>query len=175
MEERSETQNIRKAQLTKSKTDRVLSGVCGGLAEYFGIDPVFVRVAFVVLAMIDGAGVLLYIILAVIMPGEESVDKTPEDIVQENVSEMAEQVKEMIEDVGKGVEEGDVGTGAATPRSPDSQKPERARWIGAILILLGIIFLLDDLRLFWWLSKDIFWPLILILIGIWLLVKRWER
>jgi len=49
----------------------VIWGVCGGIAEYFKVDPVIVRLAFVVLVLINGVGILLYIILAIIMPDAE--------------------------------------------------------------------------------------------------------
>jgi phage shock protein PspC (stress-responsive transcriptional regulator) len=55
-------------RITKSKTDRVIDGVCGGLAEYFGIDSLLVRLAFVALMFINGIGVILYIIFVIIMP-----------------------------------------------------------------------------------------------------------
>ncbi len=55
-------------RLYRSRTDRQLAGVCGGLAEYFGVDPTIVRVLFVALALLGGPGLILYIILALIMP-----------------------------------------------------------------------------------------------------------
>lgn len=64
-------------RLTRSKTERKIFGVCGGLAEYFGIDPTLVRLAFVVLTLFNGIGLVLYIILAIIMPSEESVKMVP--------------------------------------------------------------------------------------------------
>ncbi|OEU43057.1 transcriptional regulator [Methanosarcina sp. Ant1] len=64
-------------RLTKSKTDRKLFGVCGGLGEYFGIDPTLVRLAFVLLALFNGIGLVLYIILAVIIPSEKNVEMVP--------------------------------------------------------------------------------------------------
>jgi phage shock protein C len=64
-------------RLTKSKTDRKLFGVCGGLGEYFGIDPTLVRLAFVVLTLFEGLGLVLYIILAIIMPSEMDVEMVP--------------------------------------------------------------------------------------------------
>jgi phage shock protein C len=54
-------------QLTRSETDRRIAGVCGGLAEYFDVDPVLVRVAFVVAAFM-GFGILLYIVLWIVAP-----------------------------------------------------------------------------------------------------------
>jgi len=67
-----------KKRLTKSKSDRMLFGVCSGLGKYFGIDPTFVRLLFVLLALANGIGIVLYIILAIIMPSEESVQMVPE-------------------------------------------------------------------------------------------------
>jgi phage shock protein PspC (stress-responsive transcriptional regulator) len=54
-------------QLTRSETDKRIAGVCGGLAEYFGIDSVLVRIAFVILALM-GPGVLVYFVLWIVMP-----------------------------------------------------------------------------------------------------------
>jgi phage shock protein C len=54
-------------QLTLSETDKRIAGVCGGLAEYFGVDPVLVRVGFVVAGFM-GFGVLLYIALWIVLP-----------------------------------------------------------------------------------------------------------
>lgn len=55
-------------RLYRSRTDRQLAGVCGGLADYFGIDPTIVRVLFVLLALAGGPGLIFYIILALIIP-----------------------------------------------------------------------------------------------------------
>ena len=65
-----------KRRLTRSKTDRKLFGVCGGLGEYFDIDPTFIRLAFASLVL-EGIGIVIYIILAIIMPPEESVEMVP--------------------------------------------------------------------------------------------------
>ena len=55
-------------RLYKSATDRQISGVCGGLAEYFDVDTTLVRLAFVLLALLGGPGIILYIALAIAMP-----------------------------------------------------------------------------------------------------------
>lgn len=60
-------------KLRRSRKERVLAGVCGGLGTYFGIDPILFRIAFVVLTIAgSGAGIPLYIIALVIMPEGES-------------------------------------------------------------------------------------------------------
>jgi phage shock protein PspC (stress-responsive transcriptional regulator) len=57
--------------LTRSLKDRMLAGVCAGLAEYMGMDPTVVRLIFVLLFFVTGPGVLLaYIIMALIVPEE---------------------------------------------------------------------------------------------------------
>jgi phage shock protein C len=58
-------------KLYRSRTDRKLAGVCGGLAEYFGrTDATVVRVAFVVLALLGGAGVPIYLAMWLIVPAQ---------------------------------------------------------------------------------------------------------
>lgn len=56
------------AKLKKSSTDKMLAGVCGGLAEYLGWDATIVRILFVILAFTYGFAILAYFILAVVMP-----------------------------------------------------------------------------------------------------------
>jgi phage shock protein C len=57
-------------KLYRSKTDRKVAGVCGGLAQYFNIDATLIRVLFVVLAVLGGSGVVLYLALWIIVPKE---------------------------------------------------------------------------------------------------------
>jgi phage shock protein PspC (stress-responsive transcriptional regulator) len=57
-------------KLYRSKTDKMLAGVCGGLGQYLGIDSTVVRLIFALLFVTAGSGLLLYIILALIMPLE---------------------------------------------------------------------------------------------------------
>lgn len=57
-------------KLVKSEQNKVLCGVCGGIAQYFGIDATIVRLAWIAFNMAGGSGVMAYIIAAVIMPSE---------------------------------------------------------------------------------------------------------
>ena len=54
-------------KLTKSSVDRKIFGVCGGLGEYFNIDPMIFRLGFVVLVLAFGTGVLAYIVCGLVM------------------------------------------------------------------------------------------------------------
>src|ERR671914_1964064 len=61
-------------QLRRSRSDRTLAGVCGGLAAYFEIHPAVFRVSFVVLTLMGGAGILIYLASALVMPDEGEED-----------------------------------------------------------------------------------------------------
>ena len=59
-----------RTRLYKSEDNRILCGVCGGVGEYLGIDPTLVRLVWVLITLAAGAGLLLYIAAAIIMPRE---------------------------------------------------------------------------------------------------------
>lgn len=65
-----------KKKLYRSQNERMIGGVCGGLAEYFEIDPTLVRLIFVLLALAGGNGVLIYIIMLLIIPENPSFQST---------------------------------------------------------------------------------------------------
>lgn len=54
--------------LRRSKQDRMLAGICGGIAEYLGWDPTVVRVGWIILTLLGGSGILIYLILWLVMP-----------------------------------------------------------------------------------------------------------
>jgi phage shock protein PspC (stress-responsive transcriptional regulator) len=57
-------------RLSRTREGRVVAGVCGGIAAYFGIDPTLVRLAFAVFTIFGGAGVLIYLIAWIVIPEE---------------------------------------------------------------------------------------------------------
>ncbi len=62
-------------KLYRSKTDRKIWGVCGGIAEYFGIDPTIVRLVAVASIFLSGIGILAYLIMAIIVPAESAEER----------------------------------------------------------------------------------------------------
>lgn len=67
----NDNKNNTPKRLYRSATDRKICGVCGGLAEYFGLDSTLVRLAFVALAVLGfSTGIILYILAAVVMPDQ---------------------------------------------------------------------------------------------------------
>ena len=55
-------------RLHRSRTEKMIAGVCGGVAEYLEVDPTLVRVVWVLITLLGGAGLLLYLILWIVMP-----------------------------------------------------------------------------------------------------------
>ncbi|MBE2201467.1 MAG: PspC domain-containing protein [Anaerolinea sp.] len=135
-------------RLTRSDTDKIIAGVCGGLAAYLNIDAVLVRLAFVVLLFASGIGFPIYVILWVIMPQVDTANQPNSEIIQKNIQEMGNTVAGSMNRVGR------PGT------------------VGAIFILLGIYFLLNQLGWLHWIHGGIFWPLIIIGLGAYLLIRR---
>ena len=59
---------MKKKKLYRSSTNYKLAGVCGGIGEYFNIDPTLIRLGWILFSVMGGAGVLAYIIAALVMP-----------------------------------------------------------------------------------------------------------
>lgn len=65
-------------KLYRSNTDKMIAGVCGGLARYLGIDPTLIRLVFALLVFFGvGSGLLVYVILMIVMPLEPEGPATP--------------------------------------------------------------------------------------------------
>ncbi len=145
-------------KLMRSRTDRMIGGVCGGLANYLGVDPTLVRLVFVLLAVGNGAGVLIYFVLWIVIPREDRpAGAGTEETISANASEIAERARSLGDEV-RGM--------ASTPN------PRAALFFGVALIGLGVIFLLENLHWFWWFRSDVLWPVFLILAGLLLIWSR---
>ncbi len=64
---------MKEKRMMRRRDDRMLFGVAGGIADYLGLDPVLVRLAFVLLTLLHGWGLLIYAVMAIIMPEEAAV------------------------------------------------------------------------------------------------------
>jgi phage shock protein C len=148
-------------RLYRSKTDSMIGGVCGGVGAYFGIDPTLVRLIFVLLAIFGGGGVLFYLILWIVIPLEGRSPATSQQIIQDNAQEVADRAREF----GKGIERGFNSSPQTTPRN-------NGVLFGVVLIVLGGLFLLQNLL---HISFGQFWPVILIVIGLAMLVPIFRR
>lgn len=88
-------------KLQRSRSNRFIAGVCGGLGTYFGIDPTLVRVGFAVLTAFWGSGIVLYLVLAVIVPLEGKKEAEPSLGVR--ARDAAQEIKESVQKFAKDV------------------------------------------------------------------------
>jgi phage shock protein C len=118
-------------RLHRCATDRLCCGVCGGIAEYLSVDSSLVRFAFIVGTLWGGIGLLLYILLAIVLPTEEQ---------------------------------------APVPNSLSSERSQMLA--GLLLVALGGLLLAANMGWAPWLSWSLFWPGVLILVGLGLLLRN---
>jgi len=94
--------------------DRIIAGVCRGLGDHFDVDPVLVRIAFVVLTVVGGAGILAYLVLWVIMPAAGSPVAIGATGVGQGVRTMANEMR----GVGRDLRDAMAGSSAPPPPPP---------------------------------------------------------
>jgi phage shock protein PspC (stress-responsive transcriptional regulator) len=75
------TEHATYRELRRSRSDRMIAGVCGGLGRYFDVNPVFYRVGFVVLTLLGGAGILIYGASLLVIPNEGERDSIAADVL----------------------------------------------------------------------------------------------
>jgi phage shock protein C len=107
-------------RLLRSNTDRMLGGVCGGLAQYFGVDSTLVRIVFLLLVFVAGVSPLAYLILWVVVPDEASAGGTWGQQVQHSLGEMQQRATSVAQEVQSQVQKVTGGASAPT-NNPDDQ------------------------------------------------------
>ena len=148
-------------------SDRVVGGVCSGLAGYFSVDPLLVRLAFVLLTAASGAGVLLYLILWFFVPeaGEPPRDG---DVAGAGIRSMEADLRRVFGETRSSF--------AATLEPPPAAGAEPAHraglWLGTLLILVGAVLLAGSAGLLSWWDWAIMWPALVIGLGLLLLARR---
>ena len=135
-------------RLSRNESDKMIAGICGGVANYINIDSLLVRALFFFLIFASGIGILIYMILWFIMPLESNLNSSGANVIQDNIEEMGQTVTDNISKLGH------PGSG------------------GIFLILLGVYFLLNQIGLLHWLHGGIFWPLLIIGFGAYMLIRR---
>ena len=168
-------------RLYKSRTDRMIGGVCGGLADCFGVDPTLVRVGAVLMALANGVGVIAYIILLIVVPeeGEKPMYAAWTDPTDAPVTPVTPvEPVEPVEPVAP-VDPVDPVDPVAPVAPPVTVTPERStprpRGLmgGIILIVIGGIFLASQFVPGLDIGK--LWPLVLVAIGVSMLLKSGRR
>jgi len=164
-------------RLTRNRRQALGGGVAAGFGDYFDVDPVLVRLGFVLLALANGNGVLLYLICWVIMPASDKDASSQTSPGVPGQSSAREAVPEELRTAGQRVR----SAGAQVVNDVrGSREVGRARAVlGFVLIGAGAMLLLD--RFSWmflwphWLRFGSLWPLVLVAIGVALLLRSREE
>lgn len=146
------------SRLYRSTTNRMLGGVAGGIGEYFDIDPNFIRIGFVLLTLLNGIGLILYILMWIFLPTDTQTSQDNEQTVKANMREMKEKVQSFGHSLGMN-----------NKKSPS----ENSRfWWAVLIIALGFFFLFRNFGLFDALDLGRLWPIILIVLGLLFIIKK---
>jgi phage shock protein PspC (stress-responsive transcriptional regulator) len=152
-------------------SDRILGGVCSGLATGLQVDSLWIRIAFVLLALVQGIGVVLYIVLWVVMPERAGAQPTG----RSRFDSMTVDVRRAWHDL-QGQFGGTRHAGPAGTASPATE--DQSVWrnpsvgLGLVLLVVGFLFLATNLGFVSW---NVIWPVALIVIGVLLLARRVAR
>ncbi len=132
-------------RLCRSKDDRIVSGVFGGLADYLNVDPIVLRIIGVVLFFAKpGEFIIFYIIASIIIPESDGMSADSGE-KKRDVLEMASLREKKSEDGGSFL-------------------------FGVALVVLGVVFILQ--KLFSWFTFDYVWPFALIGVGVYIILRR---
>jgi len=165
-------------RLYRSGREKMVGGVCGGLAEYFHTDTALVRLIALLAMFAAGVGFLVYLAAWVIIPlNPAHADRTGHALkhpeLGERFDEFAARMSEVGEKVSQAVEEAagkaEGVAGASRERRDSAATGLGSQWYGSktggiILIVLGVLFLADRLLPYWF-SFSRMWPVVLIAIG----------
>jgi len=140
------------AKLYRSVSDRMIGGVCGGLGVFLNIDPIFIRLLFVLLLFGADFGIFLYLLLWVLIPEEGKSFGFEGESFGTKISSMGADIQ-----------------GAVTQPHPQS-----GLILGIGLIVVGGLMFIDRLGFYWldWFDFNLLWPVLLIIGGIILLFRK---
>ena len=140
-------------RLHRSSDDKIFVGIAGGMAEYFDIDPVFVRLAWALVAVLSGGvAIIVYLAMAFIVPSQQTdADHSEPSSTDEDAADEFEPARE-----------GERRT----------RRTRTAFIAGIMLIVVGFLFLFSNLGWFGNIRWEIVWPVAMIVIGLAVLVSR---
>ena len=145
-------------KLYRSRTDRFIAGVCGGIGQYFDIDPVIVRIIFIVATFANGAGLIAYLILAIVVPLEPGTSAMSEN--EQKMESLFTKAHEKTEHIVEEIKH-------------DKRPVESRRNIfGIIIIFVGVMILFNQFLPYGWFQWEYFWGGAIILLGFYILYKK---
>lgn len=143
MEETKKQLPIKK--LYRCRTDRIIFGICGGLGKYFEIDSWIIRIFFIAFTFFNGFGIILYLILAILIPLERGIK---EDSLEQEIDETIGEIK---------------------------RRKNVKIFLGFVLILIGLAYILRmyfPIGFYYFFNWHILWPYVIIIIGLYVIFRN---
>jgi phage shock protein C len=139
-------------RLYRSIDNRMIGGVCGGLGVYLNVDPIFIRLLFILLLFGSDFGFILYILLWILIPEEGKAYGFKEESLGERVKSMGNDIQQAV----------------------TQPHPQAGIILGIGLIIIGGFLFIDQMNFSWlrWMDFDVLWPLLLIIGGFVLLFRK---
>jgi phage shock protein C len=167
-------------------SNRILGGVCAGLAEGFHVDALWVRIAFLFLVFLQGLGLFIYIVLWLVMPErvEGGGQRNGFDAMMVDVRRIWGELRQQLGNPNRPAASPPGSAPAPAPASTDSGSQSggpavtRAGWrdptvlLGVILVVIGLGVLGNNIGIINW---SVVWPAGLITLGIVIMVRNLER
>jgi phage shock protein PspC (stress-responsive transcriptional regulator) len=144
-------------RLTRNTRKAILGGVAAGFGDYIDMDPVLIRLIFIILCLAGGSGLIIYIVAWLVMPRDDQEGAT--EGTPPPADQFASEVKAAGERVVDNIRRSTTDAG-------------RGRVIGGlILMLLGFLFLMNQIYALEWLRFRYLWPLVLVGVGVMLFIQ----
>jgi len=154
-------------KLYRSVREKMIGGVCGGLADYFSVDVTLVRLIVLVATFAGGVGSLAYLAAWIIIPVNSAEQGEQTELHNRDVGDV---VKGMVSDV----KDATKGFYLQEKHEKHENHENRTKIAGGILVTLGVLFLLQRILPSWF-DMGKMWPLILILIGFAIIYRGGRR
>jgi phage shock protein C len=193
--EQNKSQKNKKITLVRSGHDKVFTGVCGGLGENLDVDSNLMRWLFILLSLASGAGIILYVVFYFMMPAEEDVDA--EDVMDsgEIYETMAARQRSfmqtntesnLFQQSGRGLgehkfqldtsrayipTENEAGPGEMDTSMAGKRVLSRRNMFGLLIVFVGMIFMVNNIIPWYWISPVARMPLLIIFVGLAFVIK----
>ncbi len=135
--------------LFRSDSNTIIAGVCAGIGEYFEVDPIFIRILFVLITLFGGSGIFIYFVLWILIPSRRHGGFSFHSSFQENIHEIKEKAQNFVKNTGN------------MHKAESSQ-----RWLGFSILFIGVLFLFSNFGYFHMGDIIKLWPLLLVGLGI---------
>lgn len=151
----------------RSRDNRILFGVCGGLGKYFSVDPILFRLFFLLLQFTNGAGILVYILMVFIIPLE------PGQAGEEGQPDLRSEAEELKDKIDLKAQELSREFRSETRTEQEVQETKKSySLLGVIIVLFGVFFLLREMFPMPWVSNNFLGALAIIAIGLLIMFRK---